>query len=62
MAAKRLKNSAKDTNSWGNAQWLLNVCNTQRILSAGEIRSGCQMVKLLKGYLALSHCAMSAKG
>ena len=34
----------------------------QRILSAGEIRSGCQMVKLRKGYLALDQCAMAAKG
>ena len=59
MAAKRLKKSAKDSNCWGNAQWLLNACNTQRILSAGEIRSGCQMVKLRKGYLALSHCAIA---
>lgn len=62
MAAKRLKKSAKDDNCWGDAQWLLNAYNTQRILSAGKIRSGCQMVKLRKGYLAQSHCAMGAKG
>ena len=36
--------------------------NTKRILNAGEIRSGCQMVKLRKGYLALDQCAMAAKG
>jgi len=62
VAAKRLKKSAKDDNCWGNAQWLLNAYNTQRILRAGEIRSGCQMVKLRKGYLALDQCAMAAKG
>ena len=36
--------------------------NTKRILNAGEIRSGCQMVKLRKGYLTLDQCAMAAKG
>ena len=58
VAAKRLKYATHDK-CCGNTQWLLNTKNTYRMLSGGEMRSGCQTRYKRNGSLLLRKYAVA---